>query len=131
MTPTQTPEIGTAVTCAETGEHFTVARDGCSFNCATTPAGEILSDKGVDLRQRRGLLNRTKPFYCYLSGDGKTVTGWKGNVMGHVTRSSASRTGWHGSSLTHVRVTDVHGGKWYGKGAGRGMCITLRPVKGA
>lgn len=125
----QSPAIGSVQTCAETGEQFTIARDGCSFNYATTREGAIISDKGVDIRERRELLDRSRPFACYLSSDGKHVTGWKGNILGTVTRESESRTGWHGSTITHIRATDCHGNEWHGKGAGRGMCITLRPCK--
>ena len=124
------PELGERVTCVETGKQFVVARAGCSFNYARTSQGELLSDEGVDIRQRRDLLNRSAPFFCYVSGDGRTVTGWKGNILGCTTWSNESRNNW-GSKILHVRVVDVHGGLWHGKGAGTGMCITLRPSKGA
>ena len=122
-------KVGETVECAETGKRFTVETDGFTFNYACDQAGNVYSDEGVDLRERRALLDRSKPFTCYLSSDGKRVTGWKGNTLGHVTQSSTSRTGFHGSSLTHVRVTDIHGAHWHGKGSGRGMCITIRPSK--
>ena len=76
------PPLGSVQTCAETGERFTIARDGCSFNYATTREGAIISDKGVDIRERRELLDRSRPFTCYLSSDGRHVTGWKGNILG-------------------------------------------------
>lgn len=76
------------------------------------------------------LLDRSKPFAGYLSTDGQSVGNWTGRVLGRVARSSTSRTGWHGSTLTHVRVRDVHGALWHGKGAGPGMYILLRPMKG-
>lgn len=118
--------VGKTLTCAETGAQFIGAPDGCSTNYARTSAGEILSDAGVDARERRELLDRSRPFTCYLSSDGKHITGWKGNILGTVTSESKSRTGWHGSYITHIRATDVHGNPWHGKGAGRGMCITIR-----
>ena len=121
--------IGQPLTCAETGKTFTGAIDGCSTNYARNSAGDIFSDEGVDIRERRAMLDRTKPFACYLSGDGRHVTGWKGNILGTVTSETTSRTGWHVSTLTHVRVTDVHGAAWHGKGAGRGMYIRLHPSK--
>jgi hypothetical protein len=123
--------IGDMLTCTETGKRFVAARDGCSVNYARGRDGSIISNEGVDLRERRELLDRTLPFHCYLSGDGNHVTGWKGNVLGHVVRESTSHTGWQGSTITHVRVIDCHGNPWHGKGAGRGMCITLRASKGA
>ena len=121
---------GDSLMCAETGKTFIAARDGFTVNYARTRDGQILSDEGVDLRERRELLDRSRPFGCYLSSDGRRVTGWKGNVLGQVTRESSSRTGWHRSDITHVRVIDCHGNPWHGKGAGRGMCITLRASKG-
>jgi hypothetical protein len=122
--------VGDVLTCAETGKQFTAARDGCSYNYARNSAGDIISDEGVHIREVRGLLDRTQPFGGYLSGDGRTFTGWKGNRLGDVIHASYSRTGWHGAWITHVRVRDIHGAMWHGKGAGRGMCITLRPMKG-
>lgn len=127
--PYASHSIGAQVTCAETGKPFVVARDGCSVNYASNAAGETISDEGVDIRERRELLDRSRPFTCYLASDGKHVTGWKGNTLGTVTQSSTSRTGWHGSTLTHVRVTDCHGARWHGKGSGVGMIITLRPSR--
>lgn len=124
-------EIGDVLTCAVTGAQFVAARDGISFNFARDSAGRPVSDAGVDLAERRELLDRSKPFDCYLSSDGRSVTGWKGNVLGTVTRSSKARTGWHGTWIVAVSVTDVHGGHWHGRGRGPGMCITLRPSKGA
>jgi len=122
--------IGDALTCAETGKHFIAAFDGFTFNYARDSAGNVYSDEGVDIRENREMLDRSKPFGCYLSTDGNHVTGWKGNILGRVTRSSVSRTGWHGSTLTHVNVIDNHGGRWHSKGAGRGISINLHPSKG-
>jgi len=122
--------LGAWVTCAETGERFETARDGSTFNYAWSRTGELLSDAGVDQRERRAMLEGPGTFTCYLSGDGQHVTGWKGNVLGHVTRETESDTGWHRSTLTHIRVTDCHGNEWHGKGAGRGMAIRLHRSKG-
>ena len=122
-------QVGDTLTCAVTGEAFIAARAGCSFNYAIDLSGRPVSDAGVDIAERRELLDRRGPFVCYLSRDGRSVTGWKGNVLGTVTRSSVSLSGWHGASITAVRVTDVHGGAWHGRGAGRGMAIRLHPSK--
>ena len=121
--------MGQTLTCTETGKHFIAARDGCSVNYARGSNNEIFSDEGVDIREKRELLDRTKPFYCYLSCDGKTVGGWKGNALGRVEWLTHGRVGFARNGC-YVRVTDIHGGKWYGKNAGLGMCITLRPTKG-
>ena len=127
------PNIGDTVKCAETGRAFVVACDGCSVNYATSQSGEILSDEGVDIRERRELLDRSKPFTGYLSSDGKRFTGWKGNTLGIVTRSTLVRltrlSYLHGKYIRAVQVRDVHGSLWYGRGS-EGICITLRPLKG-
>jgi hypothetical protein len=122
--------FGDTLTCAETGRQFVAARDGITTNYATNNKGETFSDEGVDIRERREMLDRSRPFACYVSSDGKTVTGWKGNVLGRITWSSTSPTGWCRSELLHVRVIDCHGMPWHGKGAGRGMVIRLHPSKG-
>lgn len=119
------PKVGETVTCAETGKTFIVAKDGCSFNYATELNGSILSDEGVDIREKRNLLDRSRPFFCYL-GNG-TVTGWKGNVLGRVVSSHTVEV--FGYKCVQVRVVDVHGGRWYGKGSEEGMCIRLYPNK--
>ena len=121
---------GQTITCAETGKQFIAERDGCSVNYAWGSNNEIFSDDGVNIREKRELLDRAKPFYCYLSCDGKTVGGWKGNVLGRVERLTHGRVGFARNGC-YVSVTDIHGGKWYGKNAGLGMCITLRPTKGS
>lgn len=124
------PTIGQTVTCAETGKPFIVASVGCTYNYATNSAGQVFSGEGVDIRQKRELLDRSKPFYCYVSGDGQRVTGWKGNTLGRIVRSSQTRSGFGGDMLA-ITVCDVHGNYWHGRGAGRGICITLRPSKSA
>lgn len=127
------PQVGQTVTCAETGKTFVIETDGFTFNYATDGEGHIFSDEGVDIRERRALLDRSLPFTAYLSSDGRHLTGWKGNVLGAVvdwapcklTRTSFT----HGKSYRSVRVRDVHGAMWYGRGS-PGVCITLRPCKG-
>jgi hypothetical protein len=116
------PEInvGDTLVCAETGKTFIAAVDGCSFNYARNREGQVFSDEGVHVRECRELLDRSRPFYAYISGNGKHITGWKGNVLGTVTKET------RGKKLTSIRATDVHGGAWNGRGEGRGMCITLR-----
>lgn len=126
------PEIGQVVTCHQTGKQFTVTSDGFTFNYARDGDGNILSDEGVRMLDARSMRAHSKPVGAYLSGDGKHITGWKGDILATVTQTSVSRAGWYGSSITyiHIRAVDQFGGLWYGKCAGRGMCITIRPVKG-
>jgi hypothetical protein len=121
-------KVGDVVTCAETGREFTIAQDGCTFNYATNEAGQVFSDEGVNIRARRGLLDRSSPFGCYLSSDGKTVTGWKGDKLGDVIASSVCKLPGTRRTCEAVRVRDVHGAEWYGR-AQRGMFINLRPRK--
>ena len=133
MKPQRRPEPGETVTCHETGKEFVVAQEGITFNYATDSDGNILSDEGVDIREKRALLDRTRPFSCYLDSEGNHVTGWKGNVLGDVISSSTvrlTRTSYiHGKSMLSVKVKDVHGGLWYGRGS-PSIAITLRPYKG-
>lgn len=122
--------FGDELICSETGKKFIAAQDGITTNYARDSKGNIFSDEGVDIREKRDLLDRSKPFYCYLSSDGKRVSGWKGNELGRVISETSSRSGFHGSEITYIRVIDVHGAQWTGRGAGRGMCVTLRAIKG-
>ena len=123
-------EVGQVVTCTWTGKQFTVERDGSSFNCAQLHDGRVISDEGVEKMGLDHIRDHSKPFGAYLSEDGKHITGWKGNIRATVTQRSTSRTGWYGSRITHIQAVDQFGGLWYGKGAGSGMYITLRPMKG-
>ena len=127
------PQVGQTVTCAETGKVFSVKADGFTFNYATDREGRVFSDEGVDIRERRALLDRSLPFTAYLSSEGRHLTGWKGNVLGTVVESIPCRLSrfsfTHGKEYRAVRVRDVHGAMWYGRGS-PGVCITLRPCKG-
>jgi len=127
--------IGDTLTCAETGKLFVAAIDGSTTNYATNSKGEVFSDEGVHIIDKRELLDRTKPFTCYISSDGKHATGWKGNVLGYITESHSTPLPfghkfyhWHGKNYTAYTVRDIHGGLWYGKSS-PGMCINLRPKK--
>lgn len=124
--------IGQTVTCAETGKQFIVANDRFTLNYALDNTGAIVSDEGVNIRERRALLDRSKPFVCYISSDGKHVTGWKCNVLGTIedyTICRLTRTSFaHGSHIRAIRVRDVHGRLWYGRGS-PGIVVTLRPCK--
>lgn len=126
-------EFGQELTCTETGKTFIAQREGCTTNYARGRNGEVYSDEGVDLCEKRELLDRSKPFTCYLSSDGKHATGWKGNVLGAVVCATPVRlTRWshtHGEHIHAINVRDVHGGMWHGRGS-PGICITLRPMKG-
>lgn len=83
--------IGQTLTCAETGKQFIGAVEGFSTNYARDSAGRVYCDEGVDAREKRDMLDRSKPFTCYISSDGKHATGWKGNILGRVISSSPIR----------------------------------------
>ena len=123
-------EMGATLNCSVTGKPFVAARDGFTFNYAWGPDGNIISDEGVRQLDTEQIKVHSKPVGAYLSGDGKHITGWKGNILATVTQHSVSRTGWYGSRITHIQAVDQFGGLWYGKGAGNGVCITIRPMKG-
>lgn len=69
------------------------------------------------------------PFYCYVDSDGTTVGAWPGGILGRVHSYSESRSGWNGGTIARFHVKDVHGNWWQGRGPGRGMYCTLRPMK--
>lgn len=124
--------IGDALVCVETGKSFIAGSDGFSTNYARDAEGRIYSDKGVDIHERRQLLDRSKPFWAYISGDGKRLTGWKGNTLGTVIASwpiKLTRRSWvHGKNYSHFRIRDVHGAMWHGRGS-PGVAIRLRAMK--
>lgn len=122
--------IGDVLTCSETGKQFVAAVDGCSRNYARDSEGRIFSDEGVNIRERRDLSHVPKVFYCYVS-NARHVGGWKGNVLGTISNYTESRSGWNGGTIARFQVRDVHGQWWAGRGAGIGMCCTLRPMKHA
>ena len=124
--------IGKEIICHETGLKFIGAADGCTTNYARDSAGNLFSDAGVDIAQKRELLDRSKPFVAYISSDGKHLTGWKGNILGSVISRHAitltRRSLWHGKEYSAMQIRDIHGGLWYGRGS-PGLCITIRPYK--
>lgn len=75
------------------------------------------------------LLDRAKPFAAYVACDGRTVGNWAGGVLGKVYNYAESRNGWNGGTIARFRVLDVHGQWWQGRGPGKGMYCTLRPMK--
>lgn len=72
---------------------------------------------------------RPAVFYAYLSGDRRTVSNWPGRELARVTQIGHSRAGWHGAEIWRFRAVDKFGQWWTGRGAGPGMCCTLRPMK--
>ena len=114
-------------TCTDCGKAFVPTAHTPGY--AVLPNGSRICYACADERQRADLLDRSKPFTGYLSGDGCRFTTWTGGTLGSVVRHNVSRTAWHGAEMHHVRVVDVHGNAWFGKGAGQGMALTVRPCK--
>lgn len=123
-------KLGDTLTCAETGKTFIAAADGCTTNYAIDSQGRVYSEEGAHLCDVRNLLDRTKPFVCYVSLDNKSITGWEGNRLGSVLSYSRYR-GNMGAWIYCYSVQDVHGQYWHGRNSGEGMAITLRPSKPA
>ena len=103
--------------------------NGCGTGYAVLKNRRKICYACADKRQVVDLLDRSRPFTGYLSSDGARWTTWTGGTLGNVDRLTVSHTKWYGSSLSHVHVRDVHGNAWFGRGAGNGMCLTLRPCK--
>jgi len=124
--------IGQVITCHVTGKEFIGAVVGYSTNYARDSEGRIFSDEGVDIQQKQDLLDRSKPFTGYISGDGKSLTGWKGNHLGAVIWTSPVRLArwshFHGKAYAAYRIRDIHGGFWYGRSS-PSMCINIRAAK--
>lgn len=124
--------FGDVLTCAETGKPFVAAKDGITVNYAYDREGNIYSDEGVNIRERQAMLDRSGPYFCYISNDSRNVTGFKGNILGDITRDTpcrlTRRSYTHGKEYSAIRVQDVHGNNWYGRGS-PGVCVTLRPCK--
>lgn len=86
----------------------------------------------ADAQQREQLKDRSKPVYAYVSSDGKRITTWTGGELMRIEKASEWRMNFGFQCLgLCVSATDCHGKRWHGRGAGVGMCITLRPSKTA
>jgi len=125
--------IGKVITCAETGKTFLGATVGVSTNYATDSYGNYYSDEGVDLRERKELLDTSKPYFAYISCDGYYITGWKGNnlmrIISSVTCKLTRMSYTHSAeSYKSIRAIDDNGQVWYGRGSA-GFCVTLRAIK--
>jgi hypothetical protein len=125
------PQFGPAsFQCADCGPRpLETSGNACGTGYAIYGDDTMICYACADARQRAELLDRSGPFSCYVSSDGRTVTTWTGGKLGDVVSSSLG--GGFGDRMLHVRVRDVHGGLWHGKGAGAGMSIRLRAMKGA
>lgn len=84
--------------------------------CMDTCEREILADP------------ETVRYTCYVSSDGRSITGWRGNVLGVVTHRGAVHP-WsrRGEGRYYLRARSTDGRDWHGTGA-PGMFCTLRAV---
>lgn len=97
---------------------------------AVTQTDDFICYACADQNQRADLItSRDGPIYAYVASNGKTVTTWTGGKLGDIVGYGESRAGWHGSTIAYFRVRDIHGQWWQGRGCGRGMACTLRPMK--
>lgn len=121
-------------------------REGAGFECATCwlhlPVGTDLgtgygSDRAGRLhcyacctkRDLDAMRKYEGPFTCYVAGDGRHATNWPGGVLGQIHNYGESRGGWNGGTIARFRVRDQQGRWWAGRGGGRGVICTLRPMK--
>lgn len=74
-------------------------------------------------------LRTAKRDVLYLSGDGKLITTWIGEVAGRVTYLN-KRSSPIGSFFYNLRFTDIYGNTWSGTSPGPGMYAVVRRVKG-
>jgi hypothetical protein len=125
-------QIGDKLKCSVTGKEFIAAVEGCSVNYATDREENIYSNEGVDISEKKRLLDRAKPFGCYVSSDNKHITGWKGNVLGDIISYTIARlpkwSVWHGEFIYCYTVKDIHGNYWYGRSS-PSTAIILRAKK--
>lgn len=104
-------------------------RPDCGTGYGVNKDGRLVCYDCCTKQERESMRDRSGPFYAYVSSDGQHVTSWPGGKLGRVYEYAESRSGWAGSKIARFRVLDVHGQWWAGRGAGRGMCCTLRPMK--
>ncbi len=125
------PEHGPAAfRCSQCKDAKPLDMGGSTPGYARTQSDEFICYACADDNQRASLVTgRDGPIYAYVSGDGRRVTTWTGGTLGDIIGYGESRSGWAGSTVARFRVRDVHGQWWAGRGAGRGIACTLRPMK--
>jgi hypothetical protein len=126
-----TPEYSAPPVCDDCGQAIVRPADSCGTGYATTRDGRVVCYPCADTRERKALtdLEPGQPFGAYLSGDGRAVTTWTGGLLATVTRLAGHRTGFHRSEIVYVRAVTLDGKRLHGRGAGRGMLLTIRACK--
>jgi hypothetical protein len=85
-----------------------------------------------DNMQREELKDRSRPFFAYVSSDGKEITTWTGGKLMTVTISRPCQL--TRQSFLHdrrayrsIRARDIHGKNWAGRGSA-GIAIKMRAI---
>lgn len=115
--------------CSTCWHHLPVQSNGLGTGYGSDNESRLHCYQCCGKRDREALKDRSCPFFAYVSSDGRSVSNWPGAPLGAVHDYAEHRTGWHGSTQARFRVRDVHGQWWSGRGPGRGMYCTLRPMK--
>lgn len=119
--------VGDTFTCADCGEEITIVSEKCSYNYARKCSGEYICNTCARNEEIRHIENDEKVF-AYLSGDGRNITDWKGNILATVTANWNIKNNFAGT-ITCIRAITNNGRKLYGKGPSEGMYVRLRPCK--
>ena len=119
---------GVGFLCSSCWQHKPVSREG-GTGYGVDNEGRLHCYECCAKNDREQMKDQSRPFFAYLSGDGKTVSNWPGSPLGKVYNLGFSRSGWHGSKIYRFHVRDVHGRWWQGWGPGEGMYCTLRKIK--
>lgn len=101
---------------------------------AITRAGARICYPCADATHRAEVaaLEPGESFTCYLSSDGKTITTCTGGALATVTELRPVKAGGfipRYAALVSVHAVTPQGVHLYGRGAGKGMCITMRGCK--
>ncbi len=102
----------------------------CTRGYGTDSAGRTHCYACCAARDRESLRTDDR-FFGYISGDGRSLSTWPGDVIGRVESWGAvhpwtRRSCW--GERKYVRIVDCHGGRWHGTGA-PGAYANLRRVK--
>lgn len=70
-------------------------------------------------------------FFAYMSGDGKFLTDFLGNVIARITDKTTKRVynSYYSSHMHYWRAVDLWGRSWYGRGLGPGMSTGMKLKK--
>lgn len=94
---------------------------------ATTRQGAKVCDDCV-LRDDLHSFETEAKVFGYLQGKGKSVTNWPGNKLAKVIAEWEAQAG-HCGKQTYILAITESGRLLSGRGPGRGMYCTLRPIK--